>query len=606
MSIYQFDPEDAKRFAHEQNIKYFVRGDELQFKYCPYCRNKTDDKNTFSINLRTGQFKCLRATCGAKGNMLTLSRDFGFSLGKDVDEYYNRTRQYRNLRKYSTPEIRDPAIQYMKTRGISEAITRAYQITTQKEHDNIIVFPFYDEDNELQFVKYRKADFDKTKDKNKEWCEANCKPILFGMNHCYPDESKVLVMTEGQIDSLSVAEAFHGEVNVVSVPTGAKGFTWIPYCWDFLGTFKELIVFGDHENDKITLLEEMTGRFHGTVKHVRPDDYKDCKDANDLLRKYGPQAVIDAVENAVQVENPRIKKLSEVKKTEEEVYIGTGISQLDRIFGGFPLGRVVILTGERGLGKSTLASQFILEAVDQGFPALIYSGELTDWNVQEWFDRQAAGRDHINVAVSPNGFKRYLVNADIADRIHKWYDTRLYIRENSYKDDDEEEETILDTVCTAVKQYGVKVVLIDNLMTAIEDDLAVDLYRQQSAFVRKCMKLTKDLKILIFIVVHPRKMNGKDYFTNDDVSGSSNITNLADLTLSYTKPAKDFETDATRVVQLIKNRINGTMVFDGIPLYYEEESKRITETLYPLKVKRYGWEDEDTWSDADDLDTIPF
>ena len=30
MSIYQFDPEDAKRFAHEQNIKYFVRGDELQ------------------------------------------------------------------------------------------------------------------------------------------------------------------------------------------------------------------------------------------------------------------------------------------------------------------------------------------------------------------------------------------------------------------------------------------------------------------------------------------------------------------------------------------------------------------------------------------------
>jgi archaellum biogenesis ATPase FlaH len=265
----------------------------------------------------------------------------------------------------------------------------------------------------------------------------------------------------------------------------------------------------------------------------------------------------------------------------------------------------VILTGERGLGKSTLASQFVLEAVDQGYPALIYSGELTDWNVQEWFDRQAAGRDHINVAVSPNGFKRYLVKADIADRIHAWYDTRLYIRENNYKDD-EEEETILDTVCTAVKQYGVKVVLIDNLMTAIEDDLAYDLYRQQSAFVRKCVKLTKDLKILIFLVVHPRKMNGRDHFSNDDVSGSSNITNLADLTLNYTRPAKDFQTDAPRVLQLTKNRINGTMIFDGIPLYYEEESKRIAETPYPTKVKKYGWEDEEVWSDTDNLDDIPF
>jgi RecA-family ATPase len=151
-----------------------------------------------------------------------------------------------------------------------------------------------------------------------------------------------------------------------------------------------------------------------------------------------------------------------------------------------------------------------------------------------------------------------------------------------------------------------RVILIDNLMTAIEDDLAYDLYRQQSAFVRKCVKLTKDLKILIFLVVHPRKMNGRDHFSNDDVSGSSNITNLADLTLNYTRTAKDFQTDAPRVLQLTKNRINGTMIFDGIPLYYEEESKRIEETPYPTKVKKYGWEDEEVWSDTDNLDDIPF
>lgn len=106
MNIYEFDPDDARRFGQEQHIKYQQRGDELQFKYCPYCRNKTDDKNTFAINLRTGQFKCLRASCGAKGNMITLAKDFGFSLGHDVDEYFNRRKRYRDLSRYPRPIVR--------------------------------------------------------------------------------------------------------------------------------------------------------------------------------------------------------------------------------------------------------------------------------------------------------------------------------------------------------------------------------------------------------------------------------------------------------------------------------------------------------------------
>ena len=85
LSIYEFNPEDAKRFAQEQGIKYREYGDELRLKYCPYCRNKTNDKDTFAINLKTGQFKCLRASCGAHGNMYTLSKDFDFSLGVEID-----------------------------------------------------------------------------------------------------------------------------------------------------------------------------------------------------------------------------------------------------------------------------------------------------------------------------------------------------------------------------------------------------------------------------------------------------------------------------------------------------------------------------------------
>ena len=104
------------------------------------------------------------------------------------------------------------------------------------------------------------------------------------MNHCNPD-NPTLVLTEGQIDSLSVAEA--GIENVVSVPTGAKGFTWIPYCWDFLSQFKTLVVFGDCENGRITLLEEMqiTGAVRMQTNFLWPTEKKPSEW---LLRTHRP------------------------------------------------------------------------------------------------------------------------------------------------------------------------------------------------------------------------------------------------------------------------------------------------------------------------------
>ena len=598
--IYQFDPADARRFAADQGIRTRERGDQLQFARCPYCRNKTDDQNTFAISLKTGQFNCLRATCGAKGNMITLHKDFGFSLGKNVDAYFNRDK-FRDLSRYGRPEVRTPAVEYMGSRGISRKVTEKYSISTQAGHDNILIFPFYDEDGVLQFVKYRKTDFNKNTDKNKEWCVANCKPILFGMDQV-PKDEKTLVITEGQIDSLSVCQAL-GKSVAVSVPTGARGFTWIPYCWDFLSRFETLIVFGDFENGRITLLDELKSRFHGMTKHVRLEDYKDCKDANELLMKYGEQAVENAVKNATIVKNPHIKKLSEVKRDAlaDADAIDSGFNALNRITGGFFPGQLVILTGERGLGKSTLGNQFILEAVRQGYPSLIYSGELNDWQVQEWIDRQAAGPDHINKQETRLESIRYRVDANAEQKIHAWYDDLLYIRDNMA--DGAEPESLSDTLRTAVTRYGIRVLLVDNMMTAIEDDTAADFWRMQASFARELTKMAKTYGVLTILVVHPRKRISAE-FTNDDVAGSGNITNLADLVIRYDRP-KDHNTDEPRILAVTKNRATGIVNYKGISLYFEESSKRISERQDGFE-REYGWEtEEDFWKDGVP-DDIPF
>lgn len=574
MGIYEFAEEDAFRFSRKMNMAARKHSNELRFVYCPYCMGgKSKDKDTFAINLDTGQFNCKRTSCDAHGNMITLAKDFDFSLGTEVDEYYNSHRKFRNIHRKERPQTKPAAITYMESRGISQEVTERYNITTQKEHDDVLVFPFYDENNLLQFVKYRKTDFVKGRDKNKEWCEADCKPILFGMNHCN-FENPTLVMTEGQIDSLSVTEA--GIENAVSVPTGAKGFTWVPYCWDFLSRFSNLVVFGDFEQGTITLLPEMQKRFHGAVKHVREGDYKGCKDANEILKKYGPEAVRKAVENAEPVKHPKIIRMADVERVDVSKMekITTGITALDKMIGGLYFGQLILLTGERGQGKSTFASQIGTFAISNGYPVFAYSGELKNDQFKAWMEYQMAGDREINKIVERNGWINYSIKQEIIPQMTQWYGDLAYMYDNTMVED--ENEDLLKVLETAIMQYGCRVLIIDNLMTAISDDIASDLYRQQTQFVRQLSVMAKRMDVIIILIAHPRKSNGFE-FGNDDVAGSSNITNLVDVVMRYAKPKEDDKDTMNRIIGVYKNRLTGKTTREGIKLYFQESSKRISE-----------------------------
>ena len=606
--MYQFKKEDAFRFAREQGHSYKIVGNEMRFKKCPYCKYETNDKDTFSINLETGMFKCMRSTCGAHGNMITLHKDFNFSLGNYADEYFDRSRQFRTFPRKPKPEPKPKAIEYMESRGISKAVCEKYSITVSKDDESILVIPFYDEKDELTFIKYRHTDYNPEKHTGKEWCIKDTKPILFGMAQCNLD-NKTLIMTEGQIDSLSVAEA--GIENAVSVPTGKNGFSWVPYCWDWLQHFNTLIVFGDREGDTITLLEEMTNRFNGLVKHVRLEDYKDCKDANDILRKYGAEQIRACVENAEPVAVKEIKDILDVKKVNlnEMENFNTGIYKLNKILGGFYMGQVILLTGERGKGKSTLASQFGTMAVKAGYNTFFYSGELMDWYFRNWLDLQVAGDMHINKVRNSFGDWDYSVNGSIYPQMERWYGGKIKIYDNNIIQEDEHDD-LLETIEKAITRYSCRAIFIDNLMTAMSDDITSDLNRQQTAFVRKLTHIAKRFNVVIFLVAHPKKnQTGKYTFNNDDVAGSSNITNLVDVVLRYDVPDRIEEEAADsrpqRVLQVFKNRLTGRLCTDGIGLYYQESSKRISENPQSFDWS-LGWEEVETDFESVDQTEIPF
>lgn len=585
---YEFNPDDAWRFARENGYKAYRDRDELMFKLCPYCKGGSNsDKGTFSINLKTGMFKCFRDSCGRQGNMITLAQDFDFKLSNFYGESLGVIqKQFRKLKRPEKPiEPKKPAIAYLESRGISEAVAKRYEITTQTNRDNVLVFPFYDQDGELVFIKYRKTDFDQSKDKAKEWSEANCKPILFGMKQCSL-ENKTLIITEGQIDSLSVAEA--GFQNAVSVPTGAKGFTWVPYCYDFVEQFDTIIVFGDHEKGHVTLLDEIRARFKKRIKCVREDDYKDCKDANDILRKYGKDQIRRCIENAKEILIPCVKELADVgiQNIFDIPKLQTGISVLDRIlYGGLPFGGVTLIAGKPGEGKSTLASQIIANAIRQKHKVFVYSGELPNELFRAWLDFQVAGANHIFQYQTRYGDTGYNISDSNRKMISEWYRGNIYIYDSNGVSD--ESEGLIKTAESMILRNGCDVILIDNLMTALDLEATDerDKYERQSKFVKKLTRLCLTYGVLILLVAHKRK-NNYSQNENDEISGSGDIANLGMVTLAYEKN-NDLAPEQ-RLLKVSKNRLFGKTNTEGWVMEYDERSKRIYNDISELKAE-FGW-----------------
>ena len=110
--MYEYKKQDVFNLASFIGAEVKQKGNELFFKYCPNCKGGQHDKETFSINLDNGAFKCFRASCDYHGHFVELARDVGFKLEDEVQK------QYRTLPQKKV-ESKPMAIEYLESRGIS-------------------------------------------------------------------------------------------------------------------------------------------------------------------------------------------------------------------------------------------------------------------------------------------------------------------------------------------------------------------------------------------------------------------------------------------------------------------------------------------------------
>ncbi|KAK4491541.1 hypothetical protein RD792_002293 [Penstemon davidsonii] len=231
----------------------------------------------------------------------------GINLHSEIDSSQPLTEE--NLR---LEMLGDELLTYFAERMISKETLERNNVMQVAGDRKIIAFT-YRQNGVLVGCKYRTIE-------KKYWQERNTEKMLYGIDDIA--EADEIIIVEGELDKLSVEEA--GYYNCVSVPSGAPqtvslkelpspekdvGFQYIWNCKDYLDKASRIILATDSDIPGQALAEELSrrlGRERCWVVHwPKKDEFSSFKDANDVLKNMGADALRDAIHKAelYQVQN---------------------------------------------------------------------------------------------------------------------------------------------------------------------------------------------------------------------------------------------------------------------------------------------------------------
>lgn len=289
-------------------------------------------------------------------------------------------------------------------------------------------------------------------------------------------------------------------------------------------------------------------------------------------------------------------QMSDIKRVDVDslMSIPTGFEELDRKIVGLYAGDLTVLSGLAACGKTSWLDCLALNVVDQGYKVAIWSGEMQDWRFQGWVHQIAAGKAY---ARKKHGYENlYYIPNNIADKVDEWLDDKLFLYNNDYGN---KVHQLMNDIKTLVEEKGVQLIILDNLAALNIEDYDSDKYSNQTKFILELKEYIKKKNIHGILVAHPRKQN---YFLRrEGISGSADLTNIADNCILLHRVGKDFETRAkeffgeaqaltfmqySSVIEVSKNRQWG--VTDHlVGLYYEPESRRLKNSIAENVI--YGW-----------------
>lgn len=283
--------------------------------------------------------------------------------------------------------------------------------------------------------------------------------------------------------------------------------------------------------------------------------------------------------------SPQIESFSGVKEssTYDIEKIKTPWPGLNhKLYGGLPRGQVTLFCGKSSQGKSTMALQMLGCALEQGHRVGIYSGEGSKEDITDTLTRQIAGREHLET-FERGGRDCYKVESAAREDI---LDDLIVYNTVFVKPDRRARKQwtgLCDNIIDLIENFGVDVVMIDNIMTAArlyQVEFGASELEAQGCISDWMEYISVQYHVWVIGVAHLRKFRSYGSDTNDNVSGASAIVNSAGVVLHY-EPISDKPDSTERILRLTKNRLYGELCYDGIKMDFDRPTKRAYEADSP-------------------------
>lgn len=346
-----------------------------------------------------------------------------------------------------------------------------------------------------------------------------------------------LIVCEGEFDACAWVTS--GATHVVSVPNGAAGRPGqgdiVPaedrqfaYLWrdnklhPGIDAFRKIIIATDSDGPGLVLRDELAIRI-GRPRCWYVTYPEGCKDANDVLVKFGADALSDILADAKPIVPNRLVTFDDIPSRADQQRYTSGWAVLDKHLVLVPP-ELVVVTGPPGSGKSqwTLAWCANLARVHGLKGAILQFEDQPDRNREDLlkyariWHRQEKGR--------------------IVDRPEVWLN-KMFRTVSPSESDDLDNEMDLKWLQAAIEEaatrHDCKWILIDpwneveHVWKVNENETTYT-----NAALRELKRMARRFQIAIIIVTHPSKSGGQhtriEDFSLYDVSGSNAWKNKAD------------------------------------------------------------------------------
>lgn len=289
-------------------------------------------------------------------------------------------------RVYSTGDLlRLDDFSALDKRRLTEATLRKFgSFRTGYSGKVVQVYPYHTPEGDLVAQKLRFPSKEFTVLKGEGFPGGLTKCALFG-KQVYGDRfDRTVVITEGELDAMSVAQSLEFKIAAVSINTGAgkDAIKCLKTNYLWLDRFAEIVLWFDEDEAGQEFVEEAAKLFRvGKVKVVKGTGFKD---ASDILQANRPGDIRQAIYSAVAwrprgivnaAENP--EDLLAPREDDSSFAYEWPWPEVTSMLGPMLPGQVTYHVAGTGIGKSTAVATISFHAIDQGAKVAYFSFEGT-------------------------------------------------------------------------------------------------------------------------------------------------------------------------------------------------------------------------------------